>query len=128
MSFGPEPDRRFCTERQAYHEKLDPDLLVFLDIGGPTGPDDLAALLDCPEIHLSGGHTRVFQRLLKENGLLVALADWAQNGGILIGTSAGAILMTPSVALYALLSGKDPKAVRGAEALGLVPCEFFPHF
>ena len=45
----------------------------------------------------------------------------------MIGTSAGAILMTPTVALDAMFSGEDPMAVRDSGALNLVPFEFFPH-
>lgn len=124
---GPEPDRRFYHERQYYYAKLDLDLSVFFDTSRPFDEAELTALLDCDAIHLSGGNTRAFLHLLKANSLLGALAEWTRNGGLLIGTSAGAILMTPTVALDAMFSGKDPRAVLDSDALDLVPFEFFPH-
>jgi dipeptidase E len=124
---GPEPDRRFYRERQAYYARLELDLSVFFDTAGPLHAVRLGTLLDCDAIHLSGGNTRAFLRLLRVNGLLAPLAEWARNDGLLIGTSAGAILMTPTVALDAMFSGEDPGAVRDGGALDLVPFEFFPH-
>lgn len=124
---GPEPDRRFYRERQDYYAKLDLDLSVFFDTTEPLDEAGLATLLDCDAIHLSGGNTRAFLHNLKANSLLGPLADWSRNDGLLIGTSAGAILMTPTVALDALFSGEDPGAVRDGGALDLVPFEFFPH-
>lgn len=124
---GPEPDRRFYRERQEYYARLDLDLSVFFDTSRPLDEASLTTLLDCDAIHLSGGNTRAFLHLIKANGLLGALAEWTRNGGLLIGTSAGAILMTPTVALDAIFSGEDPKAVHDSGALELVPFEFFPH-
>lgn len=127
VASGPEPDRRFYRQRREYYAKLDLDLSVFIDTSGPLDEAGLASLLDCDAIHLSGGNTRAFLHLLRASSLLGALVEWTQSGGLLIGTSAGAILMTPTVALDAMFSGEDPMAVRDSGALNLVPFEFFPH-
>lgn len=124
---GPEPDRRFFRERRAYYARLDLDLCFFFDPHGSPARSQLAALLDCDAIHLSGGHTRSFLQLLKSKALIAPIAEWARRGGVLIGTSAGAILMTPTVALDALFTGEDPATVPEGDALELVPFEFFPH-
>lgn len=128
VSSGPEPDRRFFSDRQAYYARLGLDLSVFLDVSKPVSADELAALLDCDAIHLPGGDTRAFLDCLRDNELVATLGNWAQNGGLLIGTSAGAILMTPTVALDAVFTGEDPEMVSDDLALNLVPFEFFPHF
>jgi dipeptidase E len=128
VSSGPEPDRRFYRDRRAYYARLGLDLSAFLDVSRPVNADELAALMGCDAIHLSGGNTRAFLHLLRVNGLVATLAEWTRNGGLLIGTSAGAILMTPTVALDAIFTGEDPAAVRNGKAFGLVPFEFFPHF
>ena len=127
VSSGPEPDRRYYSERRAYYAGLDLDLSVFFDVGA-VDAEGLADLLDCDAIHLSGGDTRAFLRLLKAHDLMATLSDWALKGGLMIGTSAGAILMTPTVAIDALFTGEDPSAVHDGGALNLVPFEFFPHF
>ncbi len=124
---GPEPDRQFYHEKQAYYAKLGLNLSVFFDTTAPLDEAGLTTLLDCDAIHLSGGDTRAFLRLLKANGLFGPLAEWTRKDGILIGTSAGAILMTPTVALDAMFSGDDPSTVHDGGALDLVPFEFFPH-
>lgn len=59
--------------------------------------------------------------------MIDALRRWAASGGILIGTSAGAILMTPTIAVDALFSGRRPEDVEDGAALDLLPFEFFPH-
>lgn len=124
---GPEPDRRFYKEKQSYYSKLGLDLSVFLDTGNPVDIAELSSLLECDAIHLPGGDTQSFQRILKANDLLQPLGDWARQGGVLIGTSAGAILMTPNVAVDAMFKGDDPSSVKDGEGLDLVPFEFFPH-
>ena len=127
MPSGPEPDRRYYSERRAYCAALDLDLSVFFDIAA-VDADGLADLLDSDAIHLAGGDTRAFLQLLKAHGLMATLSDWAQKGGLMIGTSAGAILMTTTVAIDAIFTGEDPKAVHDGGALNLVPFEFFPHY
>lgn len=127
VSSGPEPDRRFYHERKAYYAKLALDLPVFFDTSARLNEAEFTALLDCDAIHLSGGNTQAFLQLLKANSLLDRLTEWTRKDGLLIGASAGAILMTPSVALDAMFSGDDPRAVENGGALCLVPFEFFPH-
>lgn len=127
VSSGPEPDRRFYRERQAYYANMDLDLSFYFDTSTPFNAAELTDLLSHDAIHLSGGNTQVFLYLLKVNGLLDRLAEWARAGGLLIGTSAGAILMTPNVALDAIFTGDDPSDVQDGAALDLIPFEFFPH-
>lgn len=123
---GPEPDRRYYSERRAYFAGLDLDLSVFLDIAA-VDADGLADLLGCDAIHLAGGDSRAFLQMLKAHDLMATLSDWALDGGLMIGTSAGAILMTPTVAIDAIFTGEDPRIVHDGGALDLVSFEFFPH-
>ncbi|WP_170326642.1 Type 1 glutamine amidotransferase-like domain-containing protein [Ruegeria arenilitoris] len=124
---GPEPDRRFYLGRQAYYAKLNLELPVFFDTTAPFDAARLTALFECDAIHLAGGDTLKFLQLLKFNGLLSLLAEWVRKDGLLIGTSAGAILMTPTIALDAIFRGDDPFGAQNSKALNFVPFEFFPH-
>lgn len=121
---GPEPSRRFFTERKDYYRRIGLDLSLFHDPDDTTGMD---ALLACDAIHLSGGHTASFLARLKRAGMVEPLREWATRGGVLIGTSAGAILMTPTIAVDALFSNGRPEDVKDGEALNLLAFEFFPH-
>jgi dipeptidase E len=125
---GPEPDKRFFLDRVTHYARLGLDLAIFHDVDEPQTPDTLEALFTCDAIHLTGGQTAPFLRRLKRSGMLGPLRDWALAGGILVGTSAGAIILTPTIAVDALFSGGRPEDMADAEALDLVSFEFFPHF
>jgi dipeptidase E len=124
---GPEPSRRFFNERTDYYRTIGLDLCIYFDPDETGGAAGMEALFSCDAIHLPGGNTAGFLARLKRTGLLGGLRDWVLSGGMLIGTSAGAILMTQTIAVDALFSAKDPKDVLDGEALGLLPFEFFPH-
>jgi dipeptidase E len=124
---GPEPDQRFYTERRAYYARCGLDLDLFHDPDRPHDAAALAALLDCDAIHLSGGDTAAFLLRLRKNGMLERLRAWAEAGGLLIGASAGAILMTPTIAVDALYDEGQANSIQDSEALALLPFEFFPH-
>ncbi|MEL7515529.1 MAG: Type 1 glutamine amidotransferase-like domain-containing protein [Pseudomonadota bacterium] len=127
ITSGPEPDRRFFREKEAYYDRLGLSLTVFFDTQRRPQEAELNLLFDCDAIHLPGGDTRAFLKQLRDCDLLAHLADWAKRGGLLIGASAGAIMMTPTVALDAVFTDEDPLAVNSGRSLGLVPFEFFPH-
>lgn len=124
---GPEPDFRFHKERQSYYRRLNLSLDVFCDLDGEHSNAETNNLLACDAIHLAGGDTAAFLSRVRRNGMLKKLQGWANNGGLLIGVSAGAILMTPTIAVDALFSARRPEDVEDAAALNLVPFEFFPH-
>lgn len=124
---GPESDCNFYRGRKAYYARRDLVLDVFFDLDGNHDNADIAALFACDAIHLSGGDTAAFLARLKRSGLFGKLRNWARKGGVVIGASAGSILMTPTIAVGALLGGKRPQDVEDAEALDLLPFEFFPH-
>lgn len=124
---GPEPSRRFYSERQAYYGRMGLGLDLFHDMEGHHGAVELEALLGCDAIHLSGGKTSAFLARLKRFGMLERLRAWANNGGLLIGTSAGAIIMTPTIAVDALFDDAIPGDAEDNAAMDLVPFEFFPH-
>lgn len=124
---GPEPERRFFRDRKAYYAQYGLDLALFYDLDERHRAEDMAELFACDAIHLSGGNTSGFLQRLKHSGTLDPLRDWALRGGILIGTSAGAVLMTPTIAIDAIFSGGRPEEIMDGGALDLLPFEFFPH-
>lgn len=124
---GPEPDRRFFQERASYYARRGLELCLFHDLDEPHATDDESKLFQCDAIHLAGGHTSGFLARLKRSGLISSLRKWALDGGVLIGTSAGAIILTPTIATDGLFVGTAPELLMNETALGLVPFEFFPH-
>ena len=126
VSSGPDPDRHFINEKVAYYAEYGLKLDPFIDLDDIV-PDDLERLFSCNAIHLSGGHTGHFLQRLRNADVLERLRAWTRDDGILIGTSAGAILMTPTIAVDAFFLGQQPEDITDGEALDLVPFEYFPH-
>ncbi|WP_457583695.1 Type 1 glutamine amidotransferase-like domain-containing protein [Ensifer canadensis] len=127
VASGPEPDRNFFMNAQSYYDRSGLDLSLFYDLDEPHTAEDISALFASDAIHLSGGHTGGFLERLRRSGMVQPLRDWALSGGILIGVSAGAILMNPTIATDALFIGRRPEEIADGDALDLVPFEFFPH-
>lgn len=124
---APDPDRRYFQEKVAYYGRYGITDLVYVPLDGPLPRETLDDLLACDAIHLSGGSTRGFLARLRQTGLIEPLRRYAAAGGVLVGTSAGAILMTPDIAVDALFQGRPPERSPDGAALNLVPFEFFPH-
>jgi dipeptidase E len=124
---GPDPGAVFYSQRQVYYARYGLTLDTFFDLDCDHSDAELAALFACDAIHLSGGDTAAFLARLRRNGILEKVYDWASRGGILIGTSAGSILMTPTIAVDAIFSDRCPLDVKDGAALNLVSFEFFAH-
>ena len=124
---GPDPGFGFYAEKQTYYRRMGLALDVFYALDCYHDQADIDALLACDAIHLSGGNTAAFLTRLRRTGMLGILRNWANNGGVLIGTSAGAILTSPTIAVDALFRNSRPEDVRDGDALNIVPFEFFPH-
>ncbi|MEI2296565.1 Type 1 glutamine amidotransferase-like domain-containing protein [Ensifer sp. MJa1] len=127
VASGPEPDRSFFLAARSYYGRYGLDLTLFFDLDEPQPPQAIAALFASDAIHLSGGHTGGFLERLKRSRMLRPLRDWALAGGMLIGVSAGAILMGPTIATDAPFIGLKPEEITDGDALDLTPFEFFPH-
>lgn len=91
---------------------------------------DLERLWTFDAIHLSGGNTVEFLRSLRHHQMLELLRMYARDGGVLIGESAGAILMTASIETTFIGESGDPHPEDDREyaALGLVDFAFVPHY
>jgi dipeptidase E len=82
-------------------------------------------------IHLSGGNTYYFLKHLRKNKLLNRLKLFVKKGGILTGTSAGAIIMTPNIgtASFPIFDcDENDVLMKNLKSMSLVDFEFFPHY
>jgi dipeptidase E len=127
VASSPDPERYFFDRKRTYYKALDADLSVYLDATTLEFNNTLSDLMACDAIHLSGGDTYAFLRWIKRSGLHKMLCNFAMSGKVLVGTSAGAILMTPSICTAALcgdMPDRDPQIA----SLNLVPFHFWPHY
>lgn len=92
-----------------------------------------AILLSSDVVYLSGGNTFHYLFHLRRSGLFAVLRKFADQGGVLAGLSAGALLTTPNIGLAAYPAfDRDENDVALPESrwggLDLVEFEFFPHY
>jgi dipeptidase E len=113
---------------QQHYRSLGTRFDLYVDETEADIRDATARLCDCDAIYLSGGNTFHFLAWLRQTPLLGALHRYANRGGMLIGASAGAILMTPTVATAALCGDERDPSNPDERALGLVRFGFWPHF
>ncbi len=90
-------------------------------------PRQLEKLWQCDAIHLSGGNTFRFLHWLRAFGLLELLRAYARDG-VLVGVSAGSILMTPDIGSAALCEDEREEGPQNDAGLGLVDFCVRPHF
>jgi dipeptidase E len=82
-------------------------------------------------IHMGGGNTFYFLNSLRKAKLLKNLRLFAEQGGILTGLSAGAIMMTENIDMAAYPDfdrDENVVGIKNLSSLGLVDFAFFPHF
>lgn len=124
----PDPERQWFERKRAYYAALGARLGPYVDAATPPVDGAWVELMNADAIHLSGGPTYRFLQWVQRSGLDARLRDYALSGKVLIGISAGAMLMTPSLCT-ATRCGDDPGDLPpDAPALGLVPFHVWPHF
>ncbi|HQX15809.1 MAG TPA: Type 1 glutamine amidotransferase-like domain-containing protein [Anaerolineales bacterium] len=120
-------ERTWYKQQQAYYKSLDADLSVYFELEIEYEPDKAKNLFTCDAIHLSGGSTYNFLYWLRKRGLISLLHDYVANGGVLIGVSAGAILMTPEISTTHICGEEPSHNLTDLSALNFVDFAFLPH-
>ncbi|WP_299009760.1 Type 1 glutamine amidotransferase-like domain-containing protein [uncultured Shewanella sp.] len=123
----PDIDRRYFRQTQQVYEEFGASLSVYLELEDAFDEAAFEQLLTLNAIHLSGGNTYRFLCALKQRNLMPALIDYVEQGGILIGVSAGAMIMTPSIVTASLCGDVNHVGLQELSGLGLTPFTFVPH-
>ncbi len=125
VASSPDPDRLYFGRTRDHYADLGASLACYVD--EHSNDDAFAALLDCDAIHLSGGETFEFLAWLQRRARLPALRAYARERGVLVGASAGAILMTPDIRSAAWCGDREDVELADTRGLGIVPFAFLPH-
>ena len=123
-----DPTRLYYEDRRAFYAQYGANVPIYFALDQEYDPGRLGALLDCDAIHLSGGNTFYFLHWLKQRQLLSILHEYVTRGGVLVGVSAGAILMTPNIETALWCNDEPIAGDMDWSALGLVDFAFAPHF
>ena len=123
---APDPNRSWFEPRAQYYARHGLNLSYF-GVETEFEAARVGELRSCDAIHLSGGNTFRFMHWLRERGLDEVLKDYAIAGGVLIGVSAGAIIMTPDLGTAALCGDAPYPDSKSDAGLGLVDFAVLPH-
>jgi len=123
----PEPDRDYFRQTQALYHKLGAQLDDFLELEAGFDEKVFVELLSCDVIHLAGGDTFRFLNGLTQRGCLPRLREYASQGGGVIGVSAGAMIMTPSIESAMLCGDRNDVGLKSLFSLSLTEFHFMPH-
>jgi dipeptidase E len=123
-----DPERKYYKERKSFYNQLGMDLDVYFELDKEWKLDLLELLLDCDAIHLSGGNTYYFLHWLRIRNMMDTLIQYVSRGGVLIGVSAGSILMTPDISTSELCGDEVMEGETDFSGLKLVDFSFVPHF
>lgn len=89
------------------------------------------SLFSADAIYIGGGNTFTLLHDLRKLRLLPSLKRYARSGGVLLGQSAGSIVLTPTIEMARVPKIEEDENEVGIEkldALGLVSFEFSPHY
>lgn len=102
-----------------------------ISVDRPLSKEEEKRLFSADAIFLGGGNTFYFLHHLRARKMLSKLKAFAKRGGLLMGLSAGSILMTPSIMTASVPScdsDDNEIGLRDLKAMNLVPFEFSPHY
>lgn len=119
--------RRYVSKIQDRYADLGISDLRYFDLGDEYDSSELPKLLECDAIHLSGGDPFPFLSAVKDRGFRTHLKQYLESGGLLIGVSAGAMILSRSLGL-ADEDAAPSKRKHNAPALKFFDFEFYPHF
>ena len=121
-------DRPYYLSTIEDYSQISSDVKVdYFDLSENFSDEDLEKLLGYGAIYLSGGNTYVFMDSARKRNIYPILRKHLENGGLLIGASAGSIIMTPSIDL-ARFGDENIPNLTDTKGFGFVDFEFHPHF
>ncbi len=122
--------RKYYNQKVEYYKTLGITNIQYFDLDKEYDETKIMNIFKCDAIHLSGGNTFYFLNLLKKRRLLELLKSYVNNGGILIGISAGSIIMTKTIDIAGYGDDSDENIIglENTDSLGFVDFQFYPHW
>lgn len=120
-------ERKYFDAAKEYFDSLGVTEILYFDVDEEYEELKVAQLSSCDGIYLSGGNTFYFLQKLKERKLTFLLKELAENGKLLMGVSAGGILMSKSIKIAEYIDENEIQS-KELDSLNLVDFEFMPHW
>ncbi|MEY3903754.1 MAG: hypothetical protein RL189_3060 [Pseudomonadota bacterium] len=117
-----DPRHKYFAEKARYYEKIGITNCEYFDPLEEKDPARVDEIFQCDVIHLAGGEVCRFMERLVSSGTDQRLRNFAARGGVLVGVSAGAMLLGRTFAGAGLFGERGP-----TDGLGLFDFEIIPH-
>ncbi|MFC1787907.1 Type 1 glutamine amidotransferase-like domain-containing protein [Patescibacteria group bacterium] len=129
ISSQTDPNREYFKQTAKWYKEFGVNDFTYFDFDQEYDENKLDDLLSADAIFLSGGNTFYFLDSLKQKNFLSKLRDFVFNGGILIGLSAGSIIMSEDISMASGPEGdENTVGLDDLSSLGLIDFYFYPHF
>jgi dipeptidase E len=119
--------RKYYNQKVEYYKNLGVEYLLYFDLDKEYDEAKIDELLSCDAIHLSGGNTYYFLNSLQKRNFIPVLEDYVSKGKVLVGISAGSILMSKTIDI-AQFGDENFLNLKNTHALDLIDFEFMPHW
>ncbi|KAA0546955.1 hypothetical protein FZW96_13280 [Bacillus sp. BGMRC 2118] len=119
--------RKYFHKAQEFFTYVGVNEFVYFDVDKEFDGSRLEELTSCDGIYLSGGNTFYFLKNLQERNMLTVLKGFVAEGKILLGVSAGAIIMSKTIEMASLLDDNIVN-LEDLTSLGIVDFETVPHW
>lgn len=125
-----DPSKKFFTQTTKYFKSLGVEEVFYCDIDTEFEEGIRDMIISNELIYLSGGPTPYFlQNLIKRN-LIWDIKSYAEQGGKVIGASAGALVCGENldILLDCPLEKEECRSLSDRKGVGLYSFEFWPHY
>ncbi|MBY6223141.1 Type 1 glutamine amidotransferase-like domain-containing protein [Ferrimonas balearica] len=123
----PDPQWHYFEPVRAMYRRLGAGEVHYLELEQRFDADTAQRVLECDLIHLSGGNTYRFLAGLQARNLLLPLKRHGESGRALVGVSAGAMVLTPSIDTASLCGDPNSVELDDTQGANLLPFLFLPH-
>ena len=120
-----ENQKTFFRTKVDYYRNYGIRDILFFDLYDEFNPLKIDYLLKCDIIHLSAGNPIEFRKAMKRRKMENVLANYVDQGGIIVGVSGGAVQLGKTINLFQMFIGDFNIDL---EALQLVDFDFLPHY
>lgn len=119
--------RKYFTKTEGFYNELGIKSVLYFDLEEEYRKENEKWLFECDVIHLSSGNTYSFLERLKRRNMIGKLRKYSRRGGILVGVSAGAHILSTNI--YCAQYGDENEVdLDNLNALGLVDFQVIPHW
>lgn len=119
--------RKYFNPKVQYYNELGISNIQYFDLDKEYDETKINDIFQSDAIHLSGGNTFYFLYLLKKRNLVKSLQLYVDQGGMLIGISAGSIILSKTIDM-AQFGDEDIVGIEDRSSLGIVDFQFMPHW